>query len=33
MSESLPIVCLARHCETVWSLSGQHTGHTDYFLE
>jgi probable phosphoglycerate mutase len=29
MSESLPIVTLARHGETAWSLSGQHTGLTD----
>lgn len=29
MSESLPIVYLARHGETSWSLSGQHTGFTD----
>ena len=29
MSASLPIVYLARHGETEWSLSGQHTGHTD----
>ena len=29
MSETLPIVCLARHGETAWSLSGQHTGLTD----
>jgi broad specificity phosphatase PhoE len=29
MSESLPIVYLARHGETEWSLSGQHTGLTD----
>ena len=29
MSESLPIVYLARHGETAWSLSGQHTGLTD----
>jgi len=29
MSESLPIVYLARHGETAWSLSGQHTGFTD----
>src|SRR5262249_57802317 len=29
MSESLPIVYLARHGETAWSLSGQHTGRTD----
>jgi broad specificity phosphatase PhoE len=29
MSASLPIVTLARHGETAWSLSGQHTGRTD----
>jgi broad specificity phosphatase PhoE len=29
MSAELPIVCLARHSETAWSLSGQHTGLTD----
>ncbi len=29
MSESLPIIYLARHGETAWSLSGQHTGRTD----
>jgi len=29
MSESLPIIYLARHGETAWSLSGQHTGMTD----
>lgn len=29
MSEPLPVVYLARHGETAWSLSGQHTGRTD----
>ncbi len=29
MDELLPVVYLARHGETVWSLSGQHTGLTD----
>lgn len=29
MSDALPIICLARHGETAWSLSGQHTGLTD----
>ena len=29
MSEVLPIVYLARHGETAWSLTGQHTGLTD----
>jgi broad specificity phosphatase PhoE len=29
MSEVLPVVYLARHGETSWSLSGQHTGRTD----
>jgi broad specificity phosphatase PhoE len=29
MSSELPIVCLARHGETAWSLTGQHTGLTD----
>jgi len=29
MSESLPILYLARHGETAWSLTGQHTGLTD----
>lgn len=29
MSQALPMVYLARHGETAWSLSGQHTGLTD----
>ena len=29
MSEKLRVVCLVRHGETPWSLSGQHTGRTD----
>jgi len=29
MSDALPVVYLARHGETAWSLSGQHTGRTD----
>jgi len=29
MSDTLPVVYLARHGETAWSLSGQHTGCTD----
>jgi broad specificity phosphatase PhoE len=29
MSDALPIIYLARHGETAWSLSGQHTGLTD----
>ena len=29
MSESLPVIYLARHGETAWSVTGQHTGLTD----
>src|SRR5438876_6417246 len=29
MSEILPVIYLARHGETAWSLTGQHTGITD----
>ncbi len=29
MSDALPIVYLARHGETAWNISGQHTGVTD----
>jgi len=29
MSEVLPVIYLARHGETAWSLTGQHTGLTD----
>ena len=29
MSEVLPVLYVARHGETAWSLSGQHTGLTD----
>jgi probable phosphoglycerate mutase len=29
MSDPLPVIYLARHGETAWSLSGQHTGLTD----
>jgi broad specificity phosphatase PhoE len=29
VTEALPVIYLARHGETAWSLSGQHTGRTD----
>ena len=29
MSEALPVTYLARHGDTAWTLSGQHTGLTD----
>jgi probable phosphoglycerate mutase len=29
VAEAIPVVYLARHGETAWSLSGQHTGRTD----
>src|ERR1700678_550244 len=29
MSNGLPVIYLARHGETAWSLTGQHTGLTD----
>ncbi len=29
MSDRLPVVCIARHGNTAWTLSGQHTGLTD----
>ena len=32
MNEALPQIYVVRHGETAWSLSGQHTGHTDLAL-
>jgi len=32
MSEALPVVYLARHGDTAWTASGQHTGHIDLLL-
>lgn len=29
MPEELPIIYIARHGETAWTVSGQHTGMTD----
>jgi len=29
MSEALPVIQLARHGDTAWTVSGQHTGRTD----
>jgi len=32
MDNGLPVIYLARHGETAWSLTGQHTGRTDLLL-
>ncbi len=32
MSQRFPRIYLARHGETLWSISGQHTGRTDIVL-
>ena len=29
MSEALPIICLVRHGDTAWTMTGQHTDRTD----
>ncbi len=29
MSQALPIICLVRHGDTAWTMTGQHTGRTD----
>jgi broad specificity phosphatase PhoE len=29
MSETIPVVYLARHGETAWTITGQHTGLSD----
>ena len=29
MSDALPVIYLARHGETAWTISHQHTGRTD----
>ena len=29
VSKQLPIIYLARHGETAWTITGQHTGRTD----
>lgn len=32
MSDGLPVICVARHGDTAWTVSGQHTGLTDLIL-
>jgi probable phosphoglycerate mutase len=32
VEKHLPIVCMARHGETAWTVTGQHTGRTDLSL-
>src|ERR1700681_208295 len=29
MDNQLPVICIARHGETAWTITGQHTGLTD----